>query len=137
MECIEVSPAHIESVLAPVAGRFSTTYTEILVDTYDEYEEAAAWHCYLEDRLSTPFRAVCTKTVDIFPLIKGDEVTARRMADLEVCIAGGSMYLMVEWNERTFAMPLDQFDPVGSDEDTAEAVEDWKYWWGQKALSGI
>lgn len=99
---------------------------EILIDTYGEYEEASAWHCYLEDNLKVPFKAVCIMRIDLFPLIKGDEVTVKRMADVDVYCGG--MFVMVEWAGRNFAVPLEQLEAIGTDYKTAEAVEDWKYW---------
>ena len=99
---------------------------EILVDTYDEYEEMSAWHCYLEDNLSFPFNAVCDENTEIFPLIKGDAVRVMKMADIEYCYGG--MFVMVEWSKRTFAFPLEYLTTDNTDKKTVEAIGDWKYW---------
>jgi len=37
----------------------------------------------------------------------------------------------VEWRDTELAVPLSQVLPVGADEDTTEAVEDWHYWVGR------
>ena len=35
---------------------------------------------------------------------------------------------MTTWRQRTFAIPLEQIEGIGVDEDTAQAIADWRYW---------
>jgi len=38
------------------------------------------------------------------------------------------MFVEVQWQGRTFAVPRAQLQPVDVDEQTEEAVADWQYW---------
>jgi hypothetical protein len=99
---------------------------EIVVDAYDEYERAAGWYCHLENQISFPFKAKVVKKSGISPLKEGEEVSVLGMADQDEC--NDSMFAQIEWDGRTFGVPLEQLYPVNADEDTVEAVEDWHYW---------
>ena len=102
---------------------------EIIVDCYGEYEQAAGWHCYLDDMLMFPFEAECIGARSISPLKKGEHVRVIRMADQNDCLS--EMFVMVEFMERTFGVPLAQLKPIKVGAQTQEAVEDWHYWVGQ------
>ena len=110
--------------------RLNRIDNEILVDTYDEYEEISAWHCYLGDSISFPFKAVCVKNNDLFPLVKGDEVNVIKMADIDACYSG--MFVMIQWMSRTFAVPLDLLEGIEPDSKTKEAIGDWVFWWNKR-----
>jgi hypothetical protein len=103
---------------------------EIVVDAYDEYERVAGWHCHLDDKMSFPFEATAVKELKVSPLKKGETVTVLSMADQDDC--EGGMLVQVRWNDREFAVPLEQIRPMSVenefDEDTLEAIEDWCYW---------
>ena len=99
---------------------------EIVVDAYDEEERAIGWFTYLGDALGFPFNAKCVREMAVSPLKKGEALTVQGMADFEVCRHG--MVVMIEWNKRSFGVPLEQLLPVEVDEDTLEAVMDWHYW---------
>ena len=51
------------------------------------------------------------------------------MADHNDCLS--EMFVMVEFMERTFGVPLVQLKPIKVGAQTQEAVEDWHYWVGQ------
>jgi hypothetical protein len=38
------------------------------------------------------------------------------------------MLVMTRWNNRNIAVPLSQLKPIGVDESTTQAIEDWHYW---------
>lgn len=99
---------------------------EVLVDTYDEHEQISAWHCYLEDNISFPFDAVCEKQMIRSPLQVGEQVTATNLAKINDC--GEGIMIIIEWQCRKFAVPLEQLKPADVNADFIEAVEDWKYW---------
>lgn len=99
---------------------------EILVDTYDEYEQISAWHCYLEDNISFPFEAVCEKQMLRSPLRIGEQVTATGLAKTDDC--GEGIVVIIKWQDRVFAVPLEQLIPADINADFREAMEDWEYW---------
>ena len=65
----------------------------------------------------------------ISPLRSGDEVEVVGMAPAEEC--EHEMFVETPWERRTLAVPLAQLvaQPVEVvDEETRQAVEDWRYW---------
>jgi hypothetical protein len=102
---------------------------EIIVDCYGEYEQAAGWHCYLEDHLTVPFKAKCVAERTISPLKRGEVVEVIGMADQDDCLH--EMFVIIRFLNRRFAVPLVQLEPLDADESTVEAVGDWHYWMGQ------
>ena len=38
------------------------------------------------------------------------------------------MFVTVQWENRTLAVPLMQLQPAGADKSTQQAVGDWHYW---------
>jgi len=99
---------------------------EIVVDAYDEEERAMGWASYLEDKISFPFAAECIAPDTRSPLIAGERINVSRM--IQEANWGQDMYVEISWNNRTFAVPLAQLQPLDTDEDTAEAISDWHYW---------
>jgi hypothetical protein len=99
---------------------------EIIVDAYDAEERAMGWQAYLDDTLSFPFEAKCTREIITSPLTKNERVTVLRMADVDLC--KNSMFVIIKWQDRPLGVPLDQLLPVNSDEKTLEAIKDWHYW---------
>ena len=108
------------------AEREKRLYDEIIVDAYDEYERAAGWYYYLDDKITFPFKAKVIKKSGISPLNEGEEVSVLGMADQNEC--NDKIFVEIEWEGRNFSVPLEQLYPVNADEDTVEAVEDWHYW---------
>ncbi len=48
------------------------------------------------------------------------------MAPADACKHG--MFVEVAWRQRMFAVPLAQLQPINVDENTTEAIADWRYW---------
>lgn len=99
---------------------------EAIVDAHDSEEQAMGWYYYLDDRLQFPFEAECKAKRAISPLRVGECMKAVALASAEEC--GREMFVEVQWQDRTLAIPLSQISPADADDETAEAVEDWHYW---------
>lgn len=99
---------------------------EVVVDAYGEEERAMSWYYYLKDNMEFPFRAECRRELVKSPLKSGEQVTVLGMAPEEECRYG--MWVRIEWENRQFAVPLEQLCPIDTEESTEEAVEDWNYW---------
>lgn len=102
---------------------------EIVVDAYGAGEQAMGWYYYLEDNLRFSFPATCVKKRDISPLKLKERVEVVGMAVEDEC--EHEMFVTVLWNDRRFAVPLDQLECEVRDRKTKQAVEDWHYWVGQ------
>jgi hypothetical protein len=109
--------------------RESRIHEEIIVDAYGPEEQAMSWYYYLEDKLQFPFHAQCVASRPTSPLRKGDMVEIRKMAPEDSCSA--DMLVMTRWSNRNLAVPLSQLKPIGVDEPTRQAIEDWHYWIAQ------
>ena len=99
---------------------------EIVVDAYDENERALGWYYYLEDKLAFPFKAKCVAPREISPLKRGEEVDVVGMPSQDECER--EIFVTIEWEKRTFAVPLSQLKGVHVDKETQEAIADWHYW---------
>lgn len=102
---------------------------EIIVDCYNEEEQAMGWYYTLEERLHVPFRARCIAERTISPLRQGEEVTVTGMAPVEECLH--EMFVLVAWHDRTLGVPLAQLTGIEVDDETAEVIADWHYWVSQ------
>jgi hypothetical protein len=109
--------------------RESRIYEEIIVDANGPEEQAMGWYYYLEEKIQLPFHAQCIASVPTSPLRKGDSIEIRKMAPEDSCST--EMLVMIRWNKRTIAVPLSQLKPIGVDESTTQAIEDWHYWVAQ------
>lgn len=99
---------------------------EIIVDVYDEEEQAMGWCAYLEETLEMPFRARCIKERALSPLRVGDEVEVVGFASDE---CEWEMFVEIPWEPKpTLAVPLSQLEVVHATKATRQAVEDWHYW---------
>ncbi len=108
-------------------AREERIHNEIIVDAYGPEEQASSWYSYLEGTLSFPFLARCVAERAISPLQVGDEVEIVGMAPEAEC--RHEMFVLTRWeHRRTLAIPLSQLEAVATDEQTAEAIEDWQYW---------
>lgn len=107
---------------------------EIIVDAYTADEMAISWCYYLERKLSFPFQARCIDERTISPLREDEEVSVVGMTD-EV-VSSGEMFVLVEWMDREFGVPLSQLEVLDVDSDTREAVDDWHYWNGDGGRLG-
>lgn len=99
---------------------------EIVVDAYDEEERAMGWYYYLDEMLRFPFRAKCVAERPISPLVEEDIVEVIGMAPAEECMH--EMFVQIDWEGRSLAVPLIQLHGIEVDEDTQEAIADWHYW---------
>jgi len=107
---------------------------EIVVDAYDEQERAMGWYYYLDDKIAFPFTAICDAEREMSPLSVGERVEVTGMAHEETCQA--EIFVKVRYGggkKQTLAVPLMQLAPTDDvdDDDTREAVEDWRYWAGR------
>ena len=110
---------------------------EAVVDAYGAEEQAMGWFYYLEDKLGFPFKAVCDRHRPISALNPGQCAEVTGMAPEDECLR--EMFVTVCWEkEQPLAVPLMQLDipemddeggEIEIDEDTAEAIADWRYWW--------
>ena len=101
-------------------------HMEIVVDAYGPEEQAMGWYYYLDEMLSCPFSARCSSKRTISPLNEGDQATIISIAPANEC--KHEMFVMIEWNKGSLGVPLVQLEPIDTDEQTQEAVEDWHYW---------
>lgn len=99
---------------------------EVLVDAYTTDEQAIAWQYYLERKMAFPFQARCIDERAISPLQEGEVVPVVGMIDETL----NEMFVRIEWMDRECGVPLSQLEPIDPDEDTTEAINDWRYWEG-------
>ena len=99
---------------------------EIIVDAYGPEEQALGWWCYLDDKLQFPFSARCVARRATSPLKPGDEVEVVAMAPEDEC--EHEMFVMIRWEGDELGVPLMQLEGVNVDEETQQAIEDWRYW---------
>lgn len=102
---------------------------EIIVDAYGPEEQAMGWYNYLDDTLQFPFSARCIANRVISPLEPGDEVEVEGMAPAEEC--EHEMFVLIPWRSHQLAVPLMQLEGIHVDEETQQAIEDWRYWVNQ------
>ena len=99
---------------------------QAIVDCYNEIEQAMGWYCYLEDRLAFPFEAKCIAEQITSPLRVGEVVEVIDMAPADEC--EHDMFVEIQWQDRSLAVPLSQLEGIAVDDDTEEAIGDWQYW---------
>lgn len=99
---------------------------EIVVDAYGAEEQAMGWYYYLDEKLQFPFVARCEHVEAKSPLQEGEQVTVLKMAPESECQE--SMWVQVEWQNRTIAVLLAQLQPIEAVESTQSAMGDWLYW---------
>jgi hypothetical protein len=99
---------------------------EAIVDAYGPEEHAIGWYYYLDDKLHCPFSAQCVIRRTTSPLKPGDKVEVVGMAPEEEC--EHDMFVLIQWKGDQLAVPLMQLEGVQVDEETQQAIEDWRYW---------
>ena len=108
-------------------AREQRIHLEIIVDAYGPEEQASGWYNYLSETLSFPFLTRCIAERAISPLRVGDEVEIVGMAPEEEC--RHELFVTTRWDHRrTLAVPLAQLAGIAVDEETHQAIEDWRYW---------
>lgn len=99
---------------------------EAIVDAYNPEEQAMGWYYYLDNKISTPFKAKCIEKRSISSLQADEDVEVMGMAPESECER--EMFVMVQWQDQTLSVPLAQIMVINGDKATQEAVEDWHYW---------
>lgn len=99
---------------------------EIIVDAYNQEEQASGWYYYLDATLQFPFSARCIAHRTISPLVIGNKVEVVGMAPAEEC--EHEMFVLIRSQPHNLAVPLQQLESLGADEQTQQAISDWHYW---------
>ncbi|GHT17152.1 calcium-binding protein [Planctomycetales bacterium] len=99
---------------------------EIVVDAYDSDERAMGWHVSIDDTIQKNVRCRCRKTRSMSPLKIGEEVDVLGVAPADDCES--EMFVLVSWNDRELAVPLEQLEPIRGGAKSIEIIEDWLYW---------
>jgi len=99
---------------------------EIVVDANGPEEQAMGWYYYLDDTIHFPFSAQCVARRPTSPLDLGDKVEVVGMASAEEC--EHEMFVLIQRKKRQLAVPLMQLEGIQVDEETRQAIEDWRYW---------
>jgi hypothetical protein len=102
---------------------------EIIVDAYNEEEQAMSWYYHLEGKLTFPFQAKQAKAIASSPLRAGEVVRVTAMAVDEDC--RDFIRVLVKFDGRACAIRLDFLTPILPDAQIGEAMEDWKYYVNQ------
>jgi hypothetical protein len=102
---------------------------EIVVDAYDPEERAMGWYYYLQETMQFPFTATCISKRRISPLKEGATVEVVDMAPADECEQ--EMFVEIEWEGDTLAVPLIQLEATEADAETQQAIADWHYWVNQ------
>jgi hypothetical protein len=92
---------------------------EIVVDAYGPEEQAMGWYYYLQDTMQFPFTAVCISKRRISPLKEGVTVQVVGMAPEDEC--DREMFVEIEWEGDTLAVPLIQPEATEVDVETQQA----------------
>lgn len=108
------------------AEREERIQMEIIVDAYGPEEQITGWLSYLDEHLHVPFTASCIACHATSPLKVGEEIEVIGMPPGEE--DEPTMRVMIRWQGREFAVPLQQLEGVQVDEETQQAIEDWHYW---------
>ena len=100
---------------------------KIIVDAYDEEEQAMGWYYYLDNTLKVPFKA---KWLTKERPSKSEVVDVLEMSPEEDCQK--EMFVEVLYKEGAaedvFSVPLSEIEPIDADDKTQEAIADWHYW---------
>ena len=102
---------------------------EIVVDAYEPEEQAMGWYYYLEDKMQFPFTAVFISKRHSSPVKEGETVEVVGMAPEDECEQ--EMFVEIDWDGDTLAVPLIQLEAKEADAQTQQAITDWHYWVNQ------
>ena len=89
---------------------------EIIVNAYNEIEQALGWYYYLKDNLQFPFTATCVCKRATSPLQAKDEVEVLGMAPEDEC--EHEIFVNIRWARDELAVPLSQLQPFNVDSET-------------------
>jgi hypothetical protein len=101
-------------------------YSEILADAYHPEEQALSWYYHLEKKLPFPFEARCVRERSDSPLRRGETIQVTGLPSEERCM--DEMRVTIDWDDRTFAVPLSQLDGIDLNAEAQQALGDWAYW---------
>lgn len=106
---------------------------EVLVDTYDIYEEMAAWEAYLEDSISFPFLAHWGDPDS------GEEVEVLGFDNNNECDTNIFVKVRYQNGEDVdeLSVLLVEILPIEVDEESQQAIEDWCYWVDKGGISAL
>ena len=107
-------------------AREERIHMEIIVDANGPEEQVMGWYSYLDDTLQFPFSARCIVRRTTSPLEPGEKVEVVGMAPAEEC--DHEMFVLIRWKQRQLAVPFMQLEGLQVDEETQQAIEDWRYW---------
>ncbi len=111
------------------AEREERIIMEIVVDAYSPEEQVMGWYYYLQDIMQFPFTATCISKRRISPLKEGATVEVVGMAPEDECEQ--EMFVEIDWEGDTLAVPLIQLEATEADAETQQAIADWHYWVNQ------
>ncbi|MGR9052774.1 MAG: calcium-binding protein [Gammaproteobacteria bacterium] len=101
---------------------------DIIVDAFRPEEQAMGWYYYLNDTIRFPFKAECFLERPLSPLKAGEVILVKSLCNEDDCLS--EMFVEIEWQERSFGVPLAQLRGVEVDDGTQQAIADWHYWVG-------
>ena len=104
---------------------------EILVDCYDEYEQAIGWTIYLLENIECPFQAQYIGELEL-PVYPNEYFTVLcitnsehdDLEDLEYFEA----WVEIDVGHNVYEIPLADLKTIDASDKTVQAVEDWKYY---------
>ncbi|MBM0743956.1 calcium-binding protein [Phormidium sp. CLA17] len=102
---------------------------EVVVDAYGPEEQAMGWYYYLQDTMQFPFTATCISKRRRSPLKESATVVVVGMAPENEC--DREMFVEIDWEGDTLAVPLIHLQAPAADADTQQAIADWHYWVNQ------
>ena len=98
---------------------------EIIVDAYNEKEQAMGWYYYLDGKLKFPFKAKWINRKG-----QSEEVEVLEMSPEDDC--GKDMLVEALYREGeaedVFSVPLYEIEAIDAGPETQEAIADWHYW---------
>lgn len=105
---------------------------EIVVDCYDEYEQAMGWIIYLSENLKCPFKAQYIEKSDTFHIKPEEIIEVLQLVNSEDDEDEELEYfeamVEVKVGNNVYDIPLSEIKGIDVDEQTEQAIEDWRYW---------
>ena len=98
---------------------------EVIADAHNEYERAIKWISYLEHQLTFPFEAQCLYEMSSSPLKESVIVS---VIGLNTKLSVEEMFVTVNWQDKTYDVPLSQLEGIDADNKTLQGITDWHYW---------
>ncbi len=100
---------------------------EIIVDTYNEEEQAMGWYCYLNDNMTFPFKAKWVKRASSSSTPAEELVEVIEMDESDDCLS--DMFVIIRRdNDEELSVRLKTLNAVDVNAKTKQALGDWHYW---------